>query len=116
MTKSEKDSPAQVPNSSITPPLLGLSGLAIGVGGYIAVMLLSGTSGWWTPPYIAVLLICGAAGVGLGMMTVMKAGKLLRGKIAARILGIMSAAVGGIILGVVGSLLILMLLLSSSSR
>jgi hypothetical protein len=118
MNKSEEDysDPQRVSNSSITPHLLGFSGLAISVGGYIAVMLLSGTSGWWTPTYIAALLICGAAGIGLGIMTVIRAGKLTRGRIAARILGIISAAAGGIILGIVGSLLILMLLLSSSSR
>ena len=113
MTKSAKDNPSQAPNSSITTALMGVSGIVIGVGGYLTVMLLSGEGGWWTPQYIVALLTCGAVAVILGVMTIFRAERSIRWRIALRILGILSIVAGSIILSLVISLLILMWLLSS---
>lgn len=92
---------------------LGTAGIAIGIGGYLAVMLL-GRSGWWSAPYVLSLLICGLAAIFLGSRSIIKSGKLSSGKILARIVGIISTVVGTLIVGMLGAVLLLMLMLSAS--
>lgn len=100
--------------SAASAVLFGASGIAIGVGGYLAVMLLSKESGWWSLPYVLSLLICGILAITLGAKSIMKSGQLSNGKILARIVGVISTVVGTLIVGMLGAVLLLMLMLSSS--
>lgn len=106
------DHPALPKESPVKAIAFGTAGLVTGIGGYLTVMLLSRVSGWWSAPYITSLLICGTLAVILGMKANLKSGKLSRWKILVRILGIMSTVIGAIIVGLVGSMLLLMLMLS----
>ena len=100
--------------SAASVVLLGTVGIVIGIGGYLAVMLLSRESGWWSLPYVSSLLICGILAITLGAKSIMKSGKLSNWKIIARIVGIVSTVVGTLIVGMLGAVLLLMLMLSSS--
>lgn len=100
--------------SAMTVVALGAAGIVIGVGGYLAVMLLSKESGWWSLPYVAALLTCGLLAIFLGSKATISSGKLSNGKILARIVGIISTVVGTLIVGMLGAVLLLMLMLSGS--
>jgi hypothetical protein len=105
---------SQTPDASVARVVsLGVTGIVIGAGGYLAVMLLSKESGWWSAPYIASLLTCGIVAVTLGAMATNKSGRLPNQKILARIVGIISMVMGVLITGLVGFALLLMLMLSS---
>lgn len=93
---------------------LGLVGLAVGISGPAVVMVASKSSGWWSVPYIITLVICGLLAAILGIAAIRKSGKLVEYKVLARVLGVISTVVGSIIVGVVGSFLLLMLMFSAS--
>jgi hypothetical protein len=119
MTSSEEyhnDFPTDPTRKSPKPAsiiALGLSGVVIGVGGYLAVMLLSRGFGWWTASNIIFLLVCSSIAITLGVIAIIKCEKLIRLRMLAKIFGIASMVVGGIVMGFVLSLLILMIMLAS---
>lgn len=116
-TPTERDKLTLSSSSQDGPPqkvaLLGLSGIVVGVGGCLTVMLLSKHSGWWSIPYILALVVSGIVAVSLGILTIIRSKRIQKFKALSVTLAVLSIVVGSLILATVSVLLFLLLMLSS---
>lgn len=102
--------------TSALPVVLGLIGLLVSILGPVIVFTSSRSSGWWSLPYILILLSCGAVALTTGIMAIRKSRAVPGGAPAGTVLGIMATVVGSLIFALMGVILAFLLLLSASMQ